>query len=50
MKMELMGKLGKYDKEDWILFDYAQEQFEKLGRCTEKRGIGHRTLWLFGGR
>lgn len=29
MKMELMKKLEKYNKEEWILFDNAQEQFEK---------------------
>lgn len=39
MKMELMGKLGKYDKEDWVLFDYAQEQFEKLGDAQKKEEL-----------
>ena len=39
MKMELMGKLGKYDKEEWILFDYAQKQFEKLGDAQKKEDL-----------
>ena len=36
MKMELMKKLEKYNKEEWILFDNAQEQFEKNSEANKR--------------
>ena len=34
--MELMKKLEKYNKEEWILFDNAQEQFEKNSEAKKR--------------
>lgn len=36
MKMELMKKLEKYNKGEWILFDNAQEQFEKNSEAKKR--------------
>jgi hypothetical protein len=34
--MELMDKLKKYDNEEFVLFKWAQKEFEKLGDVREK--------------
>jgi hypothetical protein len=36
IKMDLMNKIKKYENEEFVLFDWAQKRFEKLGNVREK--------------